>query len=239
MRRRQHSASSSGHYTFSAPSKKHEENTDDWLITFADMATLLLCFFIIMFALTYAPKDAYEKISESLRTQGFSSSTSKEDPFETLVSDLQVSLGASGFDQFLHVKTTPGRVDIELASTSFFTPGSAQLKREAVPVLEHVRAQLQPFMKQSDMLVKVEGHTDDTPTRSAQFPSNWELSSARASNVVRFFIAGGIPPARLVVTGHADTRPKLANRDATGKPILENQHLNRRVTISLSRKDGG
>jgi chemotaxis protein MotB len=134
------------------------------------------------------------------------------------------------------VKTRPGEVDIELASTSFFSAGSAQLKREAVPVLEHVLAQIKPFLAASDMVVKIEGHTDDTPSVSKQFPSNWELSTARASNVVRFFIAKGIPANRLMVTGYADTKPKVANRDATGKAIPENQLLNRRVVITLSRK---
>lgn len=218
------------------PPKRKEEPEEDWLVTFADMATLLLCFFIIMFALSAVPADALKKISESLKKQGFSESMAKEDPFKNLVNALQVSLGASGFDQFLYVKTKPGQVDIEMASTSFFVPGSAQLKREAVPVLEHVLAQVKPFLDATDMQIKIEGHTDDIPTRNAQFPSNWELSSARASNVARFFIAGGVKANRLVVLGYADTKPKVANRDATGKVIPENQNINRRVVITLGRE---
>lgn len=217
------------------PPHRQESNPDDWLMTFADMATLLLCFFIIMFALSYVPPEQLKKISESLKDAGFSTSESKEDPFETLVSELQVSLGASGFDKHLYVETKPGQVDIELASSSFFGSGSAQLKADAVPVLEHVLAQIKPFIDQTNMTVKVEGHTDDVPMKNAQFPSNWELSSARASNVVRFFIAKGVDPARLEVLGYADTRPKLANRDATGKALPSNQEINRRVVISISR----
>lgn len=217
------------------PPHRQDSNPDDWLVTFADMATLLLCFFIIMFALSYVPPEEFKKISEALKKQGFSSSESREDPFEELVSDLQVSLGASGFDKFLYVETQPGKVDIELASSSFFNSGSAQLKRDAVPVLEHVLAQIKPFIDQTDMTIKVEGHTDDVPMKNAQFPSNWELSSARASNVVRFFAAKGVDPVRLEVLGFADTRPKVANRDATGKAIPYNQEINRRVVISISR----
>ncbi len=222
------------HYTIRPPHRR-DEDVDNWLMTFADMATLLLCFFIIMFALTFVPPEDFKKISESLKDAGFSTSESKEDPFEELVSELQVSLGASGFDKFLYVETEPGKVDIELASSSFFPSGSAQLKREAVPVLEHVLAQIKPFIEQTDMTVKIEGHTDDIPMKSAQFPSNWELSSARASNVVRYFVAKGVDPTRLEVLGFADTRPKVANRDATGQALPANQEINRRVVISISR----
>lgn len=217
------------------PPHRPDSNPDDWLVTFADMATLLLCFFIIMFALTYMPPEDLKKVSEALKKEGFSTSDAREDPFEDLVTELQVSLGASGYDQYLYVETKPGQVDIELASSSFFASGSAQLKREAVPVLERVLAQIKPFVEQTEMTIKVEGHTDDVPMKSAQFPSNWELSGARASNVVRFFIAKGIDPTRLEAIAYAETRPKVENRDATGKAITVNQEINRRVVISISR----
>lgn len=211
-----------------------EPPSEDWLVTFADLSTLLLIFFVVMYAIAGMNSDQLERISEALKEQGFSTSTAREDPFEDLVLELQVSLGASGYDKFLYVETKPGKVEIEMASTSFFVPGGAGFKREALFVLERVAEQLKPFVAQG-MQVKVEGHTDDVPIQTAQFPSNWELSTARASNVVRFLIARGIPKEALMAVGYAETRPKLANRDETGRPIAANQALNRRVVITVSR----
>ena len=86
-----------------------------------------------------------------------------------------------------------------------------------------------------DYAITVEGHTDDTPIHTAQFPSNWELSTARAAAVVHFLLDQGIPARKLRAAGYADTFPKLPNRDADGNPIPENQAQNRRVVIKLEK----
>jgi chemotaxis protein MotB len=227
-----HSKSTS--FSLRAP-KREDDTTDDWLVTFADISTLLLIFFILMFAMAGLSSDQLGRISQALQEQGFSSSTAREDPFEELVLELEVSLGASGYDQFMYVETKPGKVEIEMASSSFFVGGTARFQRDAIAVLKHVAEQIKPLVADGKMQVKIEGHTDDVPIKTANYPSNWELSAARASNVVRFLIANGIAPQALQAIGYADTRPKLANLDATGRPIPENRALNRRVVITVSR----
>jgi chemotaxis protein MotB len=87
--------------------------------------------------------------------------------------------------------------------------------------------------------ITVEGHTDDEPISSAQFPSNWELSAARAAAVVRFFAEHGIPANRLRAAGYAQTHPLAPNRDDAGNPIPENQAKNRRVVIELEKIEHG
>ena len=79
----------------------------------------------------------------------------------------------------------------------------------------------------------MQGHTDDTPVNTPAFPSNWELSAARATMVVRLFIQHGMEPTRLAAEGLADTRPKVSNRDVTGKPLPVNQEINRRVSVHI------
>ena len=79
--------------------------------------------------------------------------------------------------------------------------------------------------------VLVEGHTDDQPIASRIFPSNWELSAARAARVVRFFIDSGVSPDRLKAAGLADTQPEAPNTTSEGVPIPENRARNRRVAI--------
>ena len=79
----------------------------------------------------------------------------------------------------------------------------------------------------------VEGHTDDNPISSPMFPSNWELSSARASSVIREFEKYGFDPSKLTAEGFGSSRPMVPNRDSKGNPLEENQELNRRVIVDI------
>ena len=81
--------------------------------------------------------------------------------------------------------------------------------------------------------VELDGHTDDNPVSSPNYPSNWELSAARAASVARLFIKLGMDPTRVEVVGFGDTRPKVANRDSQGRPLPANQAINRRVTVHV------
>lgn len=215
-----------------------EEPEDEaWLITFADMAVLLMCFFVLMFSLSVPDATQMKKMAEALKAKGFATGeNSIEDPYDATKRELTLALGESGFDKFTAVTTTAQGIDVELASTSFFVPGEAKFTAEALPVLKLMAKQIEPLAKR-DITLVVEGYTDDTPVSTEQFPSNWELSAARAANVVRFFVAQGFPPEKLQTAGFGDTRPKATNRDAAGNPIPANQELNRRVVVRLIKGD--
>jgi len=133
----------------------------------------------------------------------------------------------------------PGKVDltarkdavaISLRGAAFFDLASAELSPEALPVLADIAASLAgtPYK------LTIEGHTDNLPIESWLFPSNWELSSARASRVARFLIEHGVDKNEVKVEGLADTRPMLPNENENGEPIPENQARNRRVVILVS-----
>jgi len=124
---------------------------------------------------------------------------------------------------------------LELDGGAFFKPGSADLTDQAVPVLKSIHEELASPIYQS-FNISIEGHTDDDPINSLKFPSNWELSSGRASTVVRFMITEGMRNTRLKATGFADTRPKFPNRDAQGAPLIDNMIANRRVVLRINRK---
>jgi chemotaxis protein MotB len=123
---------------------------------------------------------------------------------------------------------------VDISSATFFDLGSATLNVSGQNVLQNVASRLQAEAYM-DYLITVEGHTDDIPIRTPQFPSNWELSTARASAVVHYFLEQGIAPQRLRAAGYADTFPKLPNRDINGFAIPENQAQNRRVVIKLEK----
>ncbi len=221
------------------PRKSPDEDVDAWLMTFADMTVLLMCFFVLMFAMSSPNTAQFKQVAESLRLHGFyNDAIPAEDPYEKLKKELSMSLGASGYDQFMAVSEQNRIVALDLSATSFFAPGSAKFTPEALPMLKLLSAQIAPIADER-VMISIEGHTDDTPTANDQYPSNWELSAARAANVVRYFIANGFPPQKLRAVGYGDTQPKAANRDARGNPIPANQEINRRVMIKLLRDGRG
>jgi chemotaxis protein MotB len=113
---------------------------------------------------------------------------------------------------------------MDISASTLFGMGEAVLQPASVDVLRQVAA----VLSKEDMLVEVEGHTDDTPIATAQFPSNWELSSARASSVVRILTDSGVPAKRLAAVGLASNQPLAPNDSA------ENRARNRRVTITIA-----
>ena len=142
----------------------------------------------------------------------------------------------NALEKVMSVEEDDDGITLELSSGAFYHPGSAKFKREAIPVLEEVSLILRDFDYDA-YEINIEGHTDDVPISSKTYPSNWELSANRATNVVRFFIADGLTPELLSATGHAETKPKVPNLDEDGNPIAQNRELNRRVTVRVKRID--
>lgn len=215
--------------------KAAEPEDEGWLITFADMSVLLMSFFIILFAVSVPDEKRMQEISKSLRESGFYYTDEIHlDPAENLKKELSLALAKGGFEAFVAVQEVPDGVTIELSSGALFPSGSAQFMPSGIPLLETIAAKLTPLAQQ-DIHLEIEGHTDDAPIATPQFPSNWELSAARAANVVRYLIAKEFPPTKLRVIGLADTVPKAPNLDAAGNPLPANQNLNRRVVVHLKR----
>lgn len=217
------------------PPKREEEDTEGWLLTYADTITLLMAFFVILFTLSDPQPEKFKNLAETLRLEGFTK-IERESEAQELKEQLQLMLSDSGFDQYASVTQTDKTIEMEMASSSFYEAGSARFTERGLPVLTKLAENLKRFEK-SALTIEVEGHTDDTPIATARFPSNWELAGARASNIVRFFIAKGLEPAMLRAVSYGDTQPKAANRDAEGNPIPANQELNRRVVVKVVKKD--
>jgi chemotaxis protein MotB len=114
-------------------------------------------------------------------------------------------------------------ISIEINASLLFSPAQADLNKDTIGVLKAVAQVLATDTHQ----VQIEGHTDNLPIASAVFPSNWELSSARASSVTRLFVENGVAPSRVVVIGYADNRPVDSN------DTLEGRARNRRVTVMV------
>lgn len=207
-----------------------DQRLDDWLMTYADMITLLLCFFAIFLSVSVPKKEQLDYARHQLLEK-----FADKDRLKTADGKVKATLGEiQGHDGVSAVQEGETISIIELKSAAFFAVGSAGLSRDG----EWILRDLLKTLRQddfSDYQITIEGHTDDTPIHTPTFPSNWELSTARAAAVVRFFISEGVSPERLRAAGYADIFPKQPNRDSSGRPIPDNQAQNRRVVIKLER----
>lgn len=227
------------------PRKKQRRHETGWSLTLADMMTLLLCFFVIIVSISKVDTHRYEAMSdvlaEAMQSKAAPSKRagtgtrmqvdSKSKNLFELQLELAKLIGAE--TKAVSLKLRPDAVAINLRGGVFFQLGSATLTTEALRILE----KLADPLTEANYRLTIEGHSDNLPIRSEQFPSNWELSSARASSVARYFIAQGFPKDHIRVMGLADTRPLAPNTDADGNPIPANQSRNRRVVLLVSPAD--
>ncbi len=123
----------------------------------------------------------------------------------------------------VQIVRTPGAINLILTDDLLYPAGDAQLSPAGRAVLDRIAA----LLARNRYAVSVQGYTDDTPIHTARYPSNWELSTARATTVARYLIARGVAPDRLSAVGYGDTRPRASNATPVGRA------QNRRVTLVL------
>src|SRR4051812_11396587 len=252
------------------------ENEERWLLTYADMITLLMALFMVLFSITSVNKSKLEILSktlqeafsgkvlpggESIRSTGADSkavSTPTASPpipaITTLVGQAASPSAAAAaakeqedfrplkeqIDAYARQKGIQDKVQTVIAQRGLvirlltdrvlFDSGAAELKPAATPVLGKVADILR---REGAHQVMVEGHTDTVPISGSLFPTNWELSTARASRVVRFLIGGGVTQRRLSASGYAALHPLATNATPGGRS------RNRRVEIVLLRSGQG
>lgn len=221
------------------------EDEHAWILTYLDMLTLVLVLFVVLLAYTRPEEDQALRWVEGFGIElGYPHRQSivpplldeapatypGEQPFaeplareEAPVSALEEALGREGGLDGVEVFTTPGQVELRIREGILFASGSAELRADGRALLER----LMPVLAEAEGLITVEGHTDNVPIDTPVFPSNWELSAARASGVVRQLIALGMSPGQLQAVGHADTRPVAANDTSEGRAE------NRRVSLVI------
>ncbi len=222
------------------PKERPQPEENGWALTLADMMMLLLCFFVLILAVSKVDKNQYEAISdvmsEAMKGDSAPSRRTSSEQVQMDVNvksknlfELQLEMAklVGKESKAVNIKMRPDSVAINLQGGVFFHLGSAELTSQALRILNKLAGPL----TSAHYKLTVEGHSDNLPIRSTQFPSNWELSSARASTVARYFIAQGFPKNDIQVMGLADTQPLAPNVNKAGKSIPENQSKNRRVVI--------
>ncbi|MDO5575785.1 MAG: flagellar motor protein MotB [Fibrobacter sp.] len=214
-----------------------------YMNTWGDMCTLLLCFFVMLLAMSSMDtakfhvaassfQNAFSGVLESfpsvMITQDIlipklgGDEQNKRMAVEAALS-IRTAIKNENLEDAIKVKVTESGIAVKVADPVGFDVGKAEIKPELISTLQSISAIIN---KVSSTQIRVEGHTDDIPISTRQFPSNWELSAARALNVVKFLAQyGHINPARLSAIGYGEYRPLVPNTS------LDNRQKNRRIEI--------
>lgn len=217
-----------------------------WLLTYADLITLLMVFFVVLYALSNISGKKFEAIAVSLSkslgggtsvlvSQGASvqgelnvtdSQVLKEiDELEKIKNQVDQYIKENELEDQLETLIEERGLVLSFKDVVLFPKGSAVLTPRSQEIIKNICGILQ----QADKYLRVEGHTDDLPINTTQYPSNWELSVARSTSVVREMIKADIRPERLSAAGYSEYRPKIGNTSEI------NRQLNRRVDIVILR----
>jgi len=233
-------------------------NHERWLVSYADFITLLFAFFVVMYSISSINEGKYKIISQALvgvfndaeralkpipigeerpktvtpakplvndsdETAAGIQGTS--DPLKSIADDISAAFGDLISSNQMTVRGNELWVEIELNSSLLFASADALPSDQAFTIIDKVAAILKPF----ENPIHVEGFTDNFPISTAQYPTNWELSSARASSIVRMLAMQGVNPQRLASVGYGEFQPVANNATVEGRA------RNRRVVLVVSR----
>jgi chemotaxis protein MotB len=173
----------------------------------------------------------FEQMKKGLRSE-IGKDKEVKTPLAEIKRDLDSLLAQEKKAGSVSIAKGPEGIVMEFSSSAFYQVGKAEFGPEAEQILSKVDSAIRGITYYK-FQIDIEGHTDNIPIKSLQFPSNWELSVARATNIVKFLIDKGIQPDRLKAAGYADTKPKVPNTDSAGDSIPETQALNRRIVIRI------
>ena len=215
------------------PPPPPKESDDTWMTSYSDVVTSLMAFFVLIVSISTIDQQKVEYIQESISEEVLKKEYEK--PFVTLETKIREIIESKNLQKDVFVEADNTGINITFSSGILYKSGSADLQKNMLPFLQDMSRMIKE-MKYEDILIEIEGHTDDVPIRTVKFPSNWELSASRATHVVRFFMKQGISRKKLKASGFADSRPKVPNI-VDGKPNRKNRAENRRVKVSVRRND--
>jgi len=230
-----------------------EHESASWLLTYADLMTLLLVFFVLMFSLSTIQEDRFLSISDNIKSALKRYDTSiielpespsiqplpvetefpldiieKDHELEPLAYALVSSFQTNNVMHKVNVSEPKnGKIYIRVNGAVLFDSGDASFKPEIQPILDGIIENLNKFPAYR---LDIMGHTDNQPIATARFPSNWELSAIRATTVLRYFIENDIKPTRLTATGFGDA-VSLEENDSEA-----HRAINRRIEFVLTKQ---
>lgn len=219
----------------------------EWMSTYGDMVTLLLCFFVLLFSFATLDVQKFEAIAQSMSgslgvldsgmtvnmeplANAFPADSPSEEieEFQKLYDEMNEYIEENNLQASITLRLDERGLLMRFMDNVLFDSGKADLTPKAQEIINKVAE----IIRQNDKNVRVEGHTDNVPINTYRFPSNWELSTTRAVNVVKYLIVeNGIEAKRLSASGYADQHPVDDNNTAEGR------RNNRRVDMVILRAE--
>ena len=226
-----------------------KQGAPEWMNTYGDMVTLLMCFFVLLFAFSSIDAQKFEAVMISFQGSAgvleggkslseapmiFDAMPESQTSSEQTVEQNKLEALKEKVDEYISENQMQAQVDVQLENYGLiirfkdnvlFDSGSAVIRRESYDILTFLGSLLnsEEFVNEQ---IRVEGHTDNVPIRTMIYPTNWELSANRATNVVKFFIENaGMVPVRLSASGYGEYHPIATNDSSEGRAA------NRRVDI--------
>ncbi|WP_339650442.1 flagellar motor protein MotD [Halopseudomonas pelagia] len=235
--------------------QEEHENHERWLVSYADFITLLFAFFVVMYSISSVNEGKYKVLSDTLvgafnqpqrsmdpiqigqeiprglnrseavGTLGGDGEGAPADALQDITAAMQAAFGELISAGDLEVRGNELWIEIELNSSLLFPSGDALPLDAGFDLIARIATILAPYQNP----IHVEGFTDNIPINSRLYPTNWELSAARAASVVRMLGIGGVGPERMAAVGYGEFRPVADNTTAAGR------RANRRVVLLISR----
>lgn len=218
-----------------------EESAGEWLVTYADMITLLLTFFVLMVSMSTTDatrfRQALKAIKQTMANEPVIMEVRAKKVTNVMVGSREQTMVRQvnnmlkvmppQMQNLISAQYDRRKLLITVSDAALFDTGTADLKPEADKVLAGVAKVLKTL---PEYIIHIKGHTDNRPINTPIYPSNWELSAVRATKVLRFMLKEGIPAYRMTATGYADVEPVAPNNTA------ENRSMNRRVEFVLEEE---
>ena len=197
--------------------------TSPWLLTYADMVTQILVFFILLFTLSDINIVKFSQYFTKMKKPPV---VVDEQQLRRVMLELAEYAKRKNLEQLISMEIDETGLKISLTESLMFKSGEAKILSEALPVLEIIVGKVKNLPNQ----IMIEGHTDNVPISTEKFPSNWELSVARAVNVLKYLIETlGLAPDRVSASGYGEYRPVASNETRGGRA------QNRRVVLTVLR----
>lgn len=225
-----------------------------WLITYADLMTILLVFFVLLYTLAFYEKEQYRHAVETIKVQveedehliglmelmeipetddtqiTIEDITGLRSREKTLFDTLTKFARSSQQKKNISTRILDGKIIVSIKGKALFNSGSAALNTTSISIFDEI---IQILYDYPEYNINIKGHTDNIPISTAIFPSNWELSAVRATTVLKYLVIKGVLPQRLTATGYGDVMPLVPNNSE------ENRAQNRRVEFVLEKKEPG
>ncbi len=235
--------------------QEEKPNLERWMVSYADFITLLFAFFVVMYSISSVNEGKYKVLSEAMEgvfsqqskslkpipigeenlrgteagAGGQDGETEIKDPLVQIADDIREAFSSLLGDGQLQIRANEMWLELELSSSLLFPVADAIPQQEGFDLVEKIAKILAPY----DNPIQVEGFTDNVPIRTQSYPTNWELSAARAASIVRMLVMDGVAAERLAAVGYGEFQPVASNDTAEGRA------KNRRVVLIVSRNTEG